>query len=58
MRLRITKGLKASEMTLEEFKAELRRIREEALHIPSADSSRVNRPKAQQKRGDFFGKGR
>jgi hypothetical protein len=47
----------ASEMTVEEFKQELRRIREKALRI-YANQHQANRPKAQQKRGDFYGKGR
>lgn len=47
----------ASEMTVEEFKQELRRIREKALRI-YANQPQANRPKAQQKRGDFYGKGR
>lgn len=48
---------KVSDLTIEEFKQELRRIREKALRI-YANQPQANRPKAQQKRGDFYGKGR
>lgn len=45
-----------TKMTTEEFKEELRRIREKALRV-YANQGQANRPKAQQKRGDFYGKG-
>lgn len=48
----------AAEMTVEQFADELRRIRERAWHIPSAAPSRQDRSYLNQKRGDFFGKGR
>ena len=46
---------KVTEMTTEEFAAELARIRAKALHIPTADRTRVNRPKHKQMRGKPIG---
>lgn len=45
-----------TKMTTEEFKEELRRIREKALRI-YANQKQSNRSYANQKRGDFYGKG-
>ena len=48
----------AAEMTVEQFADELRRIRVRAWHIPSVAPSRQDRSYLNQKRGDFYGKGR
>ena len=44
-----------SEMTTDEFAAELARIRAKALHIPNLGKARVNRPKHKQMRGKAIG---
>ena len=50
-----SKKLDATEMTVKQFANELRRTREKALRIRPS-KGQANRPKAPQKRGDFYGK--
>lgn len=45
-----------TQMSLEEFKDELRRLSDKALHIDSIMGKRNNRAYGNQKRGDFYGK--
>ena len=45
-----------TQMSLEEFKDELRRLSDKALHIDSMMGKRTNRAYGNQKRGNFHGK--
>ena len=45
-----------TQMSLEEFKDELRRLSDNALHIDSIMGKRNNRAYGNQKRGNFHGK--
>ena len=45
----------AATMTVEEFKNELRRIREKALRITTKVGTRQDRSYRNQKRGNFYG---
>ena len=46
----------AANMTVEEFAAELARIRQKAWYIKTVVGTRQDRAYKNQKRGDFFGK--
>jgi hypothetical protein len=48
----------ASSMTADEFAQELARIRDKALFIKTIAGTKQNRSYSNQKRGDFFGKGK
>ena len=48
----------ASSMTADEFAQELARIRDKALFIKTIAGTKQNRSYSNQKRGNFFGKGK
>ena len=45
----------AADMTVEEFKNELKRIREKALQVTTKVGTRQDRSYRNQKRGNFYG---